>query len=125
MAAPNRCALIVESQPFGALVASDILAEEGLESLHAEDGERAMAMLQSHPQIAVMVADADLLGPVNGVEWSRSAMKQRPDIRLVVTSSGPGVNGLNLPEGARVLRLPYASSELRALVSGRPVLQQV
>lgn len=115
-------ALIVEGQPFVGLVASDILRESGLATFHASDGAGAMALLRSHPEIAVVVADADLSGEINGLELTRRVSAERPDIQLVVTSSGAEVGSSELPPGTRLLRKPYASAELRRLVDRMTLL---
>jgi hypothetical protein len=47
---------------------------------------------------------------------SRRVNAERPDIQLVVTSSGGGFSSSELPPGTRLLRKPYASAELRQLV---------
>lgn len=120
MAARNRSALIVENQPFAGLVASDILNEEGLETFHAHDAVGAIAILHSHPEIGLLVTDAELSGLMEGVELSREVLRQWPAMRVVVTSSGARTGPPGLPEGAAVLRKPYSSAELRAVVSARP-----
>ena len=121
---PNSptAALIVEGQPFVGLVASDILRESGLATFHASDGADAMALLRAHPEIEVVVADADLSGEIDGLELSRRVSAERPDIQLVVTSSGGEFGSSDLPPGTRLLRKPYASTELRELVERMTLL---
>jgi CheY-like chemotaxis protein len=116
-------ALIVEDQPFVGMVASDILRETGFETFHANDAPGAMAMLRSHPEIEVMVTEADLSGPGDGLELTRQVSAERPDIQLVVTSGGRDVSASDVPAGARLLRKPYASAELRTVVGGMALLQ--
>jgi len=116
-------ALIVDDQPFVGMVASDILRETGFETFHANDASGAMAMLRSHPEIEVLVTEADLSGPGDGLELTRRVSAERPDIQLVVTSGGRDVLAADVPAGARVLKKPYASAELRTLVGGRALLQ--
>ncbi len=118
MASWNRTALIVEDQPFAGLVASDILRENGFETFHANDASGALAMLQSHPEIEVLVTEADLAGPGDGLELTRRVSAERPDIQLVVTSGGRIVAASDVPSGARLLKKPYTSAELRTLVGG-------
>ena len=125
MAARNRSALIVEDQPFVGLVASDILNEVGLDTYHAHDRDGAIAALRSHPDISVVVADADLEGAMEGVELTRAILREWPDMHVVVTSSGAATAPRGMPEGVALLRKPYSSAQLRALVSGRPLLQEV
>ena len=116
-------ALIVEDQPFAGLVASDILEETGLATFHANDPLGAMALLRSHPEIRVLVTDADLSAVGDGLELSRLVSAERPDVQLVVTSGGRDVPAGEVPLGARVLRKPYASAELKTLVGGSPQLE--
>lgn len=120
----NRTALIVEDQPFAGMVASDILRETGFETFHANDASGALAMLQSHPEIEVLVTAADLSGPGDGLELMRRISAERPDIQLVVTSGGRDVPASEVPSGARLLKKPYASSELRTLIGGLELLEE-
>ena len=110
-------ALIVEGQPFVGMVASDILRETGFETFHASDASGAMALLRSHPEIEVLVTEADLAGPADGLELTRRVSAERPDIQLVVTSSGDDLSASDVPPGARLLRKPFTSAELRRLVA--------
>jgi len=112
--------LIVEDQPFIGLVASDILRESGFDTFHAYDAVDAKAVLDQHPEIEVVVTDAELPGDVTGLELCRRVSQERPNVRLVVTSSGHHL--AEVPTGARVLRKPYASGELRSLVATKALL---
>jgi CheY-like chemotaxis protein len=125
MTSSRPAALIVEDQPFVGLVASDILRESGFETFHAFDAAAADKMLGEHPEIADMVADADLPGSLSGLELVRRIARERPNLQLVVTSAGKAIAPNEMPEGARMLRKPYASGELRQLVSNLALLQEV
>jgi CheY-like chemotaxis protein len=120
MTSSRRVALIVEDQPFVGLVASDILRESGFDTIHAFDAEDAAAVLDEHPEIEVVVTDADLGGEITGVELCRRVSAERPNVQLVVTAAG--AHPMGVPEGARILRKPYASGELRTLVADPPLL---
>lgn len=124
MASCRPAALIVEDQPFVGLVASDILRESGFETFHAFDAEDAAKVLVEHPEIAVMVADADLPGLTTGLELVRRVARERPNLQLVVTSAGKAVAQSEIPERARMLRKPYASGELRTLVAAMALLHE-
>jgi CheY-like chemotaxis protein len=123
MTSSRPAALIVEDQPFVGLVASDILRESGFETFHAFDAAAAAEMLGEHPEIAVMVADADLPGALNGFDLVRRVARERPDLQLVVTSAGKTARPSDMPEGVQMLRKPYASRELRTLVAALSPLQ--
>jgi CheY-like chemotaxis protein len=120
---PSRpAALIVEDQPFIGLVASDILRESGFHTFHAYDASDAAAVLAEHPEIEVVVTDAQLPGEVTGLELCRRVRQERPHVQLVVTSTGQDL--AEVPTGARVLRKPYASGELRMLVAGQALFAE-
>jgi CheY-like chemotaxis protein len=122
MTSSRPAALIVEDQPFIGMVASDILRETGFETFHAYDANDAAAVLKDHPEIEVVVTDAELQGEVTGVELCRRLSRERPNLQLVVTAAGRQPEPSEVPQGARVLRKPYASGELRTLVA-RGVLE--
>lgn len=124
MTSSRPAALIVEDQPFVGLVASDILRESGFETFHAFDAAAADRVLGEHPEIAVMVADADLPGSLSGLDLVRRVARERPNLQLVVTSAGRTIPPADMPEGARMLRKPYASGELRTLVAALTLLQE-
>jgi CheY-like chemotaxis protein len=122
---PSRpAALIVEDQPFVGMVASDILRESGFETFYAYDASDAAAVLDQHPEIEVIVTEADLPGDVTGLELCRRVSRERPNVQLVVTSAGRQPNETEIPNGARVLRKPYASGELRTLVAAKTLLAE-
>jgi CheY-like chemotaxis protein len=120
---PSRpAALIVEDQPFVGMVASDILRESGFDTFHAYDAKDATALLDEHPEIEVMVTEVELPGPVDGLELARQVSRTRPNVQLVVTA-GATLTEAEVPEGARVLRKPYASGELQILVAAKRLLE--
>ena|SRR5688572_24778261 len=110
----NRSALIVEDQPFMGMVASDILKETGFDAFHAYDASDAIRMLHLHPDIRLLVTEAKLSGPVDGVTLAQRVAREWPEIQIIVTASSSDV-GPELPQGATVLRKPFSSAELRAL----------
>ena len=122
MTSSRPAALIVEDQPFIGMVASDILRESGFDTFHAYDAKDAEGVLAEHPEIEVMVCEAELPGSVNGLELARRVSAERPDVQLVVTACGRELSASELPQGARTLRKPYASGELKTLVAANALL---
>jgi CheY-like chemotaxis protein len=108
--------LIVEDQPFVGMVASDILREAGFDTLHAFDAADAAALLDQHPEIEVVVTDADLSGSAGGIELARRLANQRPQLELIVTVAGTHLSQSDVPDRVRLLHKPYASRDLRKLV---------
>jgi two-component system, response regulator PdtaR len=125
MTSSRPAALIVEDQPFVGLVASDILRESGFRTFHAYDANDAAEVLEQHPEIQVLVTDAQLPGETTGIELARQVSRLRPDVQLVVTSAGHDLRPNDVPQGARVLHKPYASGELRTLIAAKDLLEEV
>jgi len=123
MTSSRPAALIVEGQPFIGMVASDILRETGFQTFHAYNADDAAAMLEDHPEIELVVTDAELQGDVTGVELCRRLSQERPSLQLVVTAAGRQPEPSEVPQGAFVLRKPYASGELRTLVAAKALLE--
>lgn len=123
MGTDRPAALIVDDQPFLGLVASDILRESGFDTLHAYDANAAATMLEQHPEIELVVTDAQLPGEVDGLALCRKLAQERPNLRLVVTTAENDVSR-EIPDNALVLRKPYASGDLRMLVAARPLLAE-
>jgi len=124
MNANRPAALIVEDQPFVGMVASDILRESGFETFHAYDASAAAKMIDEHPEIEVVVTEAQLPGEVTGLELCQRVSRERPNVQLVVTSAGQDLPAIGVPEGARVLRKPYTSGELRTIVAAKSLIAQ-
>lgn len=122
MTSSRLAALIVDDQPFVGMVASDILRESGFETYHAYDAVDAAELLRDHPEIEVVVTDAELPGEVTGIELCRRLSRERPHLQLVVTAAGETPR--DIPQGTRVLRKPYASGELRTLVAAKSLLEE-
>lgn len=123
MTSSRSAALIVEDQPFVGLVASDILRESGFETFHACDAANGAEVLDAHPEIGVIVIEAALLGSREGAELARRVSHERPNLQLVVTSGESSAPAVGMPEGARFLHKPYASAELKTLVSAGAQLE--
>jgi CheY-like chemotaxis protein len=121
MTSSRPAALIVEDQPFVGMVASDILRESGFDTFHAFDATDAAALLEEHPEIGVVVTEAKLPGDVNGIELCRRLSAERPDVQLVVAAEDD-LAASDVPSGARILRKPYASGDLRTLVAAKSLL---
>ena len=123
MPTSRPAALIVEDRPFIGMVASDILRESGFETFHAFDAKDAAAVLDEHPEIELLVTEANLPGDVDGLELCRRVSRERPEVQLVVTASDE-LHQFQVPQGARLLRKPYATGELQTLIGDKALLPE-
>lgn len=121
MISGRSAALIVDDQPFVGMVTSDVLRECGFESFHAYDAGEAAEILDKHPEIELVVSEARLPGQMTGLELCRQVSRERPDVQLIVTSSGEDIRKTDVPQSAFMLHKPFPSAELRRMVALRKV----
>ncbi len=115
-------ALIVEDQPFVGMVASDILRESGFETFHAFDANDALEMLDEHPEIELVATELRLPGEVDGLELCRRIEMRSSKVQLIVTASSGEVAEREIPKNAKLLRKPYATSDLLTLIQEKVLL---
>lgn len=120
--ASASAALIVEDQPFVGLIASDMLREAGYSTLYAYDGEEALALLDGHPEVALLLTEASLPGTMDGAELCRRVFSAHPEVQLVVADLTRDQEAEVLPYGACRLRKPYSTAELHSIIrNGAPL----
>ena len=100
--------LLVEDEPLTRMDACAGLVEAGFEVLDAENVDGALQLLRQRPDIAVLVTDVDMPGPMNGLTLARVIRALRPDVQVVVTSGGLRLGADDLPRGCAFLPKPYA-----------------
>jgi CheY-like chemotaxis protein len=109
-----RPILVVEDDPTIRTLIHDVLAEEGFAVIGAEDGARALAMLDEQPAALILL---DLYMPnVNGWQFL-DALRKRPDsaIPVVICSA---VAPKQLPSGVvAALKKPFSLQALLAAVT--------
>ncbi len=87
--APPRRVLIVEDEFLIRLTLSEVLADEGYEVLEAETGDDALTILESSPDIAVLLTDIQLPGKLDGRALARHARETRPDLPVIFMTGRP------------------------------------
>lgn len=81
-----------------------------IEATHAQE---ALDLLQTVPDIGLLVSDIVMPGPIDGRALSRQARLSHPDMRILLISGY--ADEVNLPRengGPRLLRKPFSSHEL-------------
>jgi CheY-like chemotaxis protein len=88
------------------------------EVLVADDGEKAAEILRLRRHVTVLVTDADLGGPIDGLAVARLARDLNPKIDVIYTSRTPHRILLDAIVGnAPMLRDPYHSHQLVGVLS--------
>jgi len=104
--------LLVEDEPLVRLVLTDLLADAGYRVTEAGNADEAMTLLESRPDMRVIITDVRMPGTLDGFALARFAADRRPGIGIVVTSGNALPRSGDLPEGAAFLPKPWRPSEL-------------
>lgn len=114
---PDATVLIVDDEPTVRMMMLDALAMIGMRCIEAADGAAALAMLDRHPDIDLLVTDVGLPGGLNGRQVADEARRRLPDLGvLFVTGYADSVvlqNDARLEDRTAVLTKPFPIEELQ------------
>lgn len=124
---PRATLLVVEDEPEVLEIACNALDGLGYRTLPAEDGGRALATLEAHPEIDLLFTDIVMPGELNGVELAIEVRRRRPGLP-VIFASGYSTDSLltQLPPHSVFMQKPYRLAALSAHIEacllrvGRP-----
>jgi PAS domain S-box-containing protein len=119
MTGGSESILVVEDDARVRRVTTTRLRSLGYQVIEAENGTAAMALLNAHPETAMIFTDVVMPGRMNGDELAEAALALRPDIRVLFTSgyAEPAIARQGLGTGAW-LKKPYTSAELAEKIRG-------
>lgn len=107
--------LVIDDEPTVRMVVVEVLEDAGYSALQAGDGPTGLAVLQSNPDIDLLITDVGLPGGMNGRQVADAARETRPDLKvLFVTGYAENAavgNGL-LEPGMEVLTKPFDMGQL-------------
>lgn len=111
----NETVLLVGDEPLLRLAAADWLADDGFVTIEAGGSAEALALLDAHPEVSVLVTDIQMPGG-DGLELAREVHARRPDIQLIVTSGRLHPGPDEIPDDGRFLAKPYGPHAVRDLL---------
>jgi PAS domain S-box-containing protein len=115
----SEMVLVVEDDPFVRSYAVMSLESLGYKVISAVDGKEALQTLGAAPHVDLLFTDVVMPGGVNGWELAGLARKERPELRVLLTSGYAletlAANG-HVRQGALILEKPYRKAELARLV---------
>ena len=107
--------LVVDDRPEVAELARAILEEFGYTILIAHDGREAMEVMRGEQPLDMLFTDLIMPGGMNGVMLAREARRQRPRIKVLLTTGyadeSVGEHTAGTPE-FDLIHKPYSRSEL-------------
>lgn len=108
--------LVVEDEPLIRLGLASLVEEAGYSVLEAGNADDAIAVIERHPDVAVIVTDVDMPGTMDGVKLAHFVRGRWPPIQIIVISGKVGVSAAELPTGARFFTKPWRDETLLSAV---------
>lgn len=110
--------LVVEDETLIRIIAADVLEASGFTVLEACNAAEALTLLKNHDEVAVLFTDINMPGEMDGLALARRVSRDRPEIKVVITSGRQWLDSGSLPDAGVFLPKPYHTSQLKAAVSG-------
>lgn len=104
--------LVVEDESLIRMSIVDYLEDNGFAVLEARDADQALALLQKHPDIAIIFTDVDMPGSMDGIRLAQAVRERWPPIRVYVTSGLWRFKDGELPDETIFIPKPYNADEL-------------
>ncbi len=108
----DRAVLVVEDEELVRIDSCDLLEQAGFQVLEASNADEAMALLETHPEIRVLVTDVKMPGWMSGIDLARQAAKKWPEICIMVTSAYYTADDIDLPENMTLFPKPFSPEAL-------------
>ncbi|GJD32437.1 C4-dicarboxylate transport transcriptional regulatory protein DctD [Methylobacterium adhaesivum] len=114
-------ALAVDDDGLIRMNVLDILEDAGFRTLEAENGDRAIAVLEQHQaSIALLFTDVQMPGSRDGFALAKEVFRRWPHIAVVVASGHVRPTTGDLPDGVHFLAKPFSAEtvhdHLRAML---------
>lgn len=110
--------LIVEDDADVRRFVSNALAAHGYQTLQAGSAAEALRLLKKGERVDLLFTDAVMPGGISGIELAREARRQRPELKMLLTSGYAATETptADLGEGVMLLKKPYRVTELYRLI---------
>ncbi|MGI2032169.1 response regulator [Rhizobium panacihumi] len=115
VASGQNLILVVDDEPLVRMVAVEILQDLGYSVLEAEDGPSALKILNTRPDIDLLITDVGMPNGMNGRQLADAARVERPDLNvLFVTGYAENavLNHGHLERGMQVMTKPFVADAL-------------
>ncbi|MDB5432222.1 MAG: putative response regulator [Caulobacter sp.] len=104
--------LIVESETLVRMELVTSLTEMGLRVLAAANADEAIVLLDTHPEIEVLLTDIGMPGSMDGLKLAHHVRERWPPVKIIVTSGLLSTQLSDLPGESLFLPKPYGPVSL-------------
>jgi len=111
--------LIVEDDELVRELGVELLSDAGFQVLEATNGEEALSLLESNPNVRVLFTDINMPGPLDGITLASVAALQWPHLAIIIGSGNVLPRSGGLPRGMVFIRKPYDPDSVIRLIRER------
>jgi CheY-like chemotaxis protein len=115
--------LIVEHDELLKSLTVDLMENAGFVALQAGNADEALAILETRPDIALLLTSISMPGSMDGLKLVHAVRERWPAIKIIVASGQVRLMGHNLPADCGFFAKPYQSaamiSEIRSLIGAQ------
>jgi signal transduction histidine kinase len=106
--------LLVEDNQEVAEATQELLRDIGFETRWAQDGKKALALIEDGLPIDLVLSDVVMPGGVSGLDLARTVREQRPGLPIILGTGYSGYASQVVSEGFALIEKPYHPAELAA-----------
>jgi CheY-like chemotaxis protein len=111
--------LIVEDDELVRELGAELLSDAGFRVLEAGNGEEALSLLESDPNIRILFTDINMPGPLDGIALASVAAVRWPHLAIIIGSGNALPLSVGLPRGITFIRKPCNPENLIRLIRER------
>jgi len=105
--------LVVDDEPIAREAMVNLFDQAGCKVFDAFNGADALAILERHPEISILVTDV-LMAGMPGTELAAEARLRRKDLRIILTSGKPYDAASN--DNVLFVAKPWRAAEVHLLL---------
>ena len=109
---PEIVVLIVDDEPIILMDLAEMVAESGYVAIEAANADEAIALLETHPEIRILVTDIEMPGSMDGLKFAAAVRNRWPPVSIIVTSGRIHPADADLPSAAAFLGKPYSTRSM-------------
>jgi CheY-like chemotaxis protein len=108
----SKTVLIVEDEALLRLELAYGLRKLGMVVLEAQDADEAIALLDSHNEITIMVTDVKMPGSMDGIRLAHHVRDRWPPVKIIVASGRLETELSELPTDSVFVAKPFEPETL-------------
>jgi CheY-like chemotaxis protein len=106
--------LVVEDEVLLRMQAVDIVEDAGYVSVEAVDADKAVAILESRSDIALLFTDIQMPGSMDGLKLAHAVHERWPPIKIILVSGQLKSPDMDIPADSRFFGKPLEAKEVIA-----------